>query len=297
MGAIVPAVQGELTRVWQRRTRPKQFAVWFGWLVGVAIFSYCWHLISGKTIWMFVNDAPRQAADMAERMIPPKWSYMEVLWGPIWDTINIATLGTVIAIVIAVPVAFCAARNTTPSNLFVRPVALFVIVSSRSINSLIWALMLVTLIGPGVLAGVIAIGLRSIGFCAKLLYEAIEEIERALETALSMGSRGLKRERIAPSVRDELEELRQIGARLGELLKSRSEDADWFLSLSDPLSPPGGKASRFDGFDYGAQAAARLQSWGRRAMEAHDAESQPEIPSGPSFRRDLWTAGQMLAGM
>ena len=58
-----------------------------------------------------------------------------------------------------------------------RPVALFVIVSSRSINSLIWALMLVTIIGPGVLAGILAIGLRSIGFCAKLLYEAIEEID------------------------------------------------------------------------------------------------------------------------
>ena len=99
------------------------------------------------------------------------------LWGPVWDTINIATLGTMIAIVIAVPVAFCAARNTTPSVHFVRPVALFIIVSSRSINSLIWALMLVTLLGPGVLAGVIAIGLRSIGFCAKLLYEAIEEID------------------------------------------------------------------------------------------------------------------------
>jgi phosphonate transport system permease protein len=37
--------------------------------------------------------------------------------------------------------------------------------------------MLVAIIGPGVLAGVIAISLRSIGFCAKLLYEAIEEIE------------------------------------------------------------------------------------------------------------------------
>ena len=181
----MPAGQGEMTRVWQRRTRPKQFAVWFGWLIGVAIFSYCWHLISGKTIWMFVNDAPRQAADMAERMVPPKWSYMDVLWGPVWDTINIATLGTVIAIAIAVPVAFCAARNTTPSTLFVRPVALFVIVSSRSINSLIWALMLVTLIGPGVLAGVIAIGLRSIGFCAKLLYEAIEEIDPSQVEAIT----------------------------------------------------------------------------------------------------------------
>jgi phosphonate transport system permease protein len=117
---------------------------------------------------------------------------MEILWGPIWDTINIATLGTMIALVIAVPVAFCAARNTTPSVRFVRPVALFVIVSSRSINSLIWALMLVTLLGPGVLAGVIAIGLRSIGFCAKLLYEAIEEIDHSqVEAVIATGaSRG-----------------------------------------------------------------------------------------------------------
>lgn len=126
---------------------------------------------------------------MAERMVPPKWSYMEVLWAPVWDTINIATLGTMISIVIAVPVAFCAARNTTPSIHLVRPVALFIIVSSRSINSLIWALMLVTLIGPGVLAGVIAIGLRSIGFCAKLLYEAIEEIDtNQVEAVIATGA-------------------------------------------------------------------------------------------------------------
>jgi len=180
----MPVKQLADTKVWQRRTTRKQFLVWFGWLIGIAIFSYCWQLISDKTIWAFVNDAPRQAADMANRMMPPKWSYMEVLWGPVWDTINIATLGTMIAITIAVPVAFLAARNTTPSTRFVRPVALFIIVSSRSINSLIWALMLVTLIGPGVLAGVIAIGLRSIGFCAKLLYEAIEEIDPNQEEAI-----------------------------------------------------------------------------------------------------------------
>ena len=185
----MPTIQQADTKVWQRRTPPQQFAVWFGWLTGVAIFVYCWQLISEKTIWFFVTDAPKQAMDMAERMVPPKWSYMDSLWGPIWDTINIATLGTMIAIVIAVPVAFCAARNTTPSVHFVRPVALFIIVASRSINSLIWALMLVTLIGPGVLAGVIAIGLRSIGFCAKLLYEAIEEIDHSqVEAIIATGA-------------------------------------------------------------------------------------------------------------
>jgi len=183
MGAVM--TETPAPRVWQRRTTRTQLAIWFVWLIGIALFVYCWRLISDKTIWMFVEDAPRQAADLVERMMPPKWSYMENLWGPVWDTLNIATLGTFLAIVIAIPVAFCAARNTTPSVLFVRPVALFIIVSSRSINSLIWALMLVTLIGPGVLAGVIAIGLRSIGFCAKLLYEAIEEIDPAQVEAIT----------------------------------------------------------------------------------------------------------------
>jgi phosphonate transport system permease protein len=69
--------------------------------------------------------------------------------------------------------------------MFVRPLALFIIVSSRSINSLIWALMLVAIIGPGVLAGVLAIALRSIGFCAKLLYESIEEIDESQVEAVT----------------------------------------------------------------------------------------------------------------
>ena len=124
-------------------------------------------------------------------MVPPDWGFIAKLWRPLWDTINIATLGTAIAIILAVPVAYCAARNTTPSVALVRPVALFVIVSSRSINSLIWALMLVTIIGPGVFAGILAIGLRSIGFCAKLLYEAIEEIDESqVEAVRATGASG-----------------------------------------------------------------------------------------------------------
>lgn len=54
-----------------------------------------------------------------------------------------------------------------------RPIPLLIIVSSRSINSLIWGLLLVATIGPGEFAGMLAIALRSIGFIRKLLYEAI----------------------------------------------------------------------------------------------------------------------------
>lgn len=169
---------------WRLRTGSQQIAVWFGWLALVALTVFCWRVMTADTIWAFVEDAPRQAADIFGRMVPPRWSYAEKLWLPLWDTLNIATLGTALAIVLGTPLAFLAARNTTPSRLVVRPIALFIIVSSRSINSLIWGLLLVAVLGPGVLAGIIAIALRSIGFIGKLLYEAIEEIDEAQVEAI-----------------------------------------------------------------------------------------------------------------
>jgi len=177
-------------KVWQRRDRNSQLKLWAMWLVGTAIFMWCWTQISAATTWAFFWDAPRIAADIGTRALPPRWSYMEKLWEPLWDTLNIATLGTVLALLMAVPVAFLAARNTTPSRLFIRPIALLIIVSSRSINSLIWALLLVKIIGPGIFAGLIAIAIRSIGFCAKLLYEAIEEIDQTQVEAITATGAG-----------------------------------------------------------------------------------------------------------
>ena len=170
---------------WRRRTPHADLLTWLGWLGGIALVVFCFSFIANQTIWDFVWDAPKQGADLIGRMFPPRWSYAAVLWKPLWDTINIATLGTAIALVLGVPVAFLAAHNTSPSRLFIRPIALFAIVASRSINSLIWALVLVIILGPGMLAGILSIALRSIGFIAKLLYEAIEEIDEAQVEAVT----------------------------------------------------------------------------------------------------------------
>ncbi|MCR9109003.1 phosphonate ABC transporter, permease protein PhnE [Marivita sp. XM-24bin2] len=181
----MPVLEKEGAKVWRRRTQGEALIRWFGWLIGVAVFVVCWQRISESTTWFFVWDAPRIADDIWTRATPPRWEYITQLGRPIWDTLNIATLGTIIALCLAVPVAFLAARNTTPSAWLVRPIALLIIVSTRSINSLIWALLLIAIIGPGVFAGVIAIAIRSIGFCAKLLYEAIEEIDQTQVEAIS----------------------------------------------------------------------------------------------------------------
>jgi phosphonate transport system permease protein len=174
---------------WRHRGRGARLALWFGWLGLVALFVWCWQVMTETTIWAFVTDAPRQAADIGDRMFPPRLSYLPELLVPLWDTLNMATLGTLLGVILAVPVAFLAARNTTPSAVILRPAALFVIVASRSINSLIWALLLVAILGPGILAGIIAIGLRSIGFIGKLLYEAIEETDiRQIEAVRATGA-------------------------------------------------------------------------------------------------------------
>lgn len=158
------------------------------WFVGTALlvlFLLSWRLISEQTLWPFVWDAPQQGWRIFTRMMPPAFVYTHKLWQPLWDTILIATFGTLGAIIMAVPVAFFAAHNTSPLGGIFRPFALFIIVATRSINSLAWALLLVTILGPGILAGMLAISLRSIGFIAKLLYEAIEEIDFSQVEAVS----------------------------------------------------------------------------------------------------------------
>jgi phosphonate transport system permease protein len=186
----VPVTVKDGVPVWRKRDRRQILTTYLGYLIGAVVFLIAWRFISGQTLWYFVWDAPEQAADLIDRMFPPRWSYAERLWRALWDTINIATLGTLIAIVISIPVAFMAARNTTPHPV-VRQIAMIIIVFSRSVNSIIWALLLVSVIGPGILAGVIAIALRSVGFCTKLLYEAIEEVNpRPLEALTSAGASG-----------------------------------------------------------------------------------------------------------
>ncbi|WP_127145739.1 phosphonate ABC transporter, permease protein PhnE [Pelagibacterium montanilacus] len=180
----MPVTQTPSGPVWTRRTTTEQWASWAGWLAVAVLFVISWQVMNTNTIWSFVDDAPRQAGDLLSRSWPPRWSYVGNLWLPLWDTLNMATLGTLIGTILAVPTAFFAARNTTPSVAILRPVALFVIVASRSINSLIWALLLVAILGPGILAGIIAIALRSIGFIGKLLYEAIEEIDESQVEAI-----------------------------------------------------------------------------------------------------------------
>ena len=141
----------------------------------VALIAIVWSLRSIEIIPEFLYDAPEQMADLFKRMWPIAWSfYPRGVHDALIETLHIATLGTILAILMALPLGLLAAHNITP-NAWLNYFAKLMLVSSRSVNSLVWALLFVAIFGPGALAGTMAIAFRSIGFVGKLFGEALEE--------------------------------------------------------------------------------------------------------------------------
>lgn len=168
-------------REWHRHT-PRQKLQGFALHLSIAM-AVVWAATGLDIYWPFLLDAPPTVVDLAARMLPPDWAFFDNIVDPMIETINIATLGTLLALFLACPVAVIAARNTTP-NVVTFWLGRLIVVSSRSVNELVWGLIMVVFFGPGALAGVAAIALRSVGFTAKLLAEAIEEIDRGQVEAI-----------------------------------------------------------------------------------------------------------------
>ena len=122
--------------------------------------------------------------DMVQRMFPPDYAYYRVaVHTALMETFHIATLGTIFALIAALPLSILAAHNLTP-NRGLNFLAKTMLVASRSVNSLVWALLFIAVFGPGPLAGTAAIACRSVGFVGKLLGEALEEVPRGAIEAL-----------------------------------------------------------------------------------------------------------------
>ena len=150
----------------------------------ISVITFVWSLKTVEIIPEFLYDAPEQMADLFTRMWPIDFAFYPIkVHDALIETVNIATLGTLTAILMSIPLAIMSASNIV-KNPISHWAARFFLVSSRSVNSLIWALFFVAIFGPGVIAGVLAIGFRSIGFIGKLLGEALEEVNMGSVEAL-----------------------------------------------------------------------------------------------------------------
>jgi phosphonate transport system permease protein len=169
-------------RRWRRYTWGESLARFAIYLLAVAAIVAS--LRSVQVIPEFIADAPEQMRDLLQRMWPVDVGYYKGgIHEALLDSIHIAVLGTALAVLMAVPVGFLAAHNVTPSHAL-NYLAKFILVATRSVNTLVWALFFVAVFGPGALAGTLAIAFHSIGFCGKLLGEALEEAQAGPVEAL-----------------------------------------------------------------------------------------------------------------
>ena len=111
-------------------------------------------------------------------MIPPDpGASLPAYLSALGETLSIALLGTTIAAVVALPFSLLAARNVIPSGWLRFPVRR-AFDSIRGVDTLIWALVWINVVGLGPFAGVLAIAVADFGAFGKLFSEAIEAADR-----------------------------------------------------------------------------------------------------------------------
>ena len=129
------------------------------------------------------SDSSKYLGDILSRMVPPDFSNFDELIYAIFETIEIAFVGTFIAIVLSIPLGLFSARNIAP-NYFVYIISKTIIIFFRAIPEFIMAMILVIAIGFGAMPGVLALGLHTMGFLAKFYAEDIEHINKGPIDAL-----------------------------------------------------------------------------------------------------------------
>ena len=155
-------------------------------LVTIGIFSFVLVFVVNDLEIDFiklVTDSSKYFGDILSRMLPPDFSNLNQLIYAMFETIEIAFLGTFIAIVLSIPLGLFSARNLAP-NYFVYLICKTIVIFFRAIPEFIIAMILVIAIGFGAMPGVLALGLHTMGFLAKFYAEDIEHINKGPIDAL-----------------------------------------------------------------------------------------------------------------
>lgn len=162
---------------WLAHGRTRRFKNRAILVLSLAVLAWCFHdTVMFDTDWTRMGGALGVVGTL-ERFLWLDWSLAPSLVVPALETLMMATLGTLLGCVLSLPVAWFGAANVTPSRYVFYPLGRFLMVLSRSIHEIIWALLFVGAVGLGALPGILAVAMRSIGFISKITAEAIENID------------------------------------------------------------------------------------------------------------------------
>ncbi len=167
-----------------------------GWAGALAVALRCVLLLAGLALavqtLVVVEARPQDLvtgihgmADIIRRATPPDFSRLPAAAWPALQTVDIALFGTLVGVVLAVPLAVLAAANVTPSRVAYYA-ARAVIGFTRAVPDLVWALFFVTAVGLGPFPGGLALGVHSIGMLGRLFAETIEHMDMAPTHALEL---------------------------------------------------------------------------------------------------------------
>ena len=131
--------------------------------------------------------------EAAGEFVGVDWELFPDLAGPTLETFMIACLGTLLGVLVCIPVTWFGALNITPFKPVTYPLARLMMTLSRSIHEIVWALFFVAVVGLGAMAGIFALAMRSVGFIAKMSAEAIEDIDPGpVEAIRAVGGNGFQ---------------------------------------------------------------------------------------------------------
>ncbi len=165
-------------REWRRFKFPQSIYRWVGVLLALVFLSYS-IIYLNIPLERFLNMFGRASTLITERYYPPEIDYvMETDYlSSVFDTIQMAYLGALIGMLMAVPLGWFGSYNMTPSRRYVYPLARLLAMGARAVHETIWAILFVTILGFGMMAGVLALTMFCIGFAGKLFAEEIEAID------------------------------------------------------------------------------------------------------------------------
>lgn len=111
-----------------------------------------------------------------QAFIQPHWETAPLAFSAMAETFFMAVVGTTIGATLAFPVSFLAAANLIGGNAAAAP-GKTLLVAIRTFPEIVLAVIFVVAAGPGPTAGIMAVGIHSIGFLGKIFADIIESID------------------------------------------------------------------------------------------------------------------------
>lgn len=129
----------------------------------------------------------RNGADKIVALLQPDWAFFPRTVAPLLETLQMAVIATAVAGAASLPLSLWAARTTNPGRV-TRTVVRTVLNVVRAVPDLLYASVLVAMVGVGALPGILALVLFDVGIVVKLVSEQLEAMDTGgLEAGLAAG--------------------------------------------------------------------------------------------------------------